>query len=319
MTLLIYILYFTVGLFLLVKGADWLTDGAAAVAEKLGVPSIVVGLTIVAIGSSMPEFVVSVVSAVKGNVDIAVGNIVGSNIFNILLIVGITALVHPISMHWGSVRNDVPFVVLSSVALLLVIWDGVIERTEGLLLLCMFAIFMSYTLTLVRKDGEEPEPTEDEPTEQKPMWRSLLMCALGLGALLIGGNGLVDGGAGAARLLGMSESLVALTFVSMGTSAPELAASVMAVRKGDHGMALGNVVGSVVFNVFYVLGTAATVRPLPSMGVGILDVAFLLKASIVLWLFCRFGGRGFRITRLEGAVLVLMAATYYSWLIIQQG
>lgn len=320
MSLLIFIAMFLGGLVAIIKGADFLTDGAAAIARQLGIPSIVVGLTIVAMGSSLPEFVVSVFSAFKGSTDMAVGNIVGSNIFNILGIMGLTATVAPISVNWTNIRNDVPFALLSSIVVLLVAWDGTVARTEGLLLLCMFAIFLSYTFSYAKSD--KPQQTKmdateaTETSEEKPMgtFKSIVMCVGGLALLLVGGNLLVDGGAGTARLLGMPESLVALTFISIGTSAPELAASLMAARKGDHGMALGNVVGSVVFNVFFVLGTAATVQPLIISGLGMIDFGTLIAASALLWIFCRYGKARFTLSRTEGIILTLVALAYYCWL-----
>lgn len=309
MQLLIYIVMFLVGLVAIVKGADFLTDGGAAIAHKMGVPTIVVGLTIVAIGSSLPEFVVSVVSALEGHADMAVGNIVGSNIFNILAILGITALVAPISISWGNIRNDVPFIMLCSFVLLVTAIDGTVTRNEGLLMLCLFLVFFSYSLAITKQqDAEQPAPVV------MTTLRASLYCLIGLVTLLVGGKMLVEGGVGAARLLGMPESLVALTFISIGTSAPELAASIMAARKGDHGMAIGNVVGSVVFNVFFVLGIAATLQNLPLNGVGRVDLGVLMGSSVLLWIFCRFGKQRFAISRVEGGVLVLIAVLYYAWL-----
>lgn len=311
MQLTLYVAMFLLGLVAIMKGADWLTDGAAAVARRLGVPSIVVGLTIVAVGSSMPEFVVSVFSSIKGNAGMAIGNVLGSNIFNLLGILGITALILPIQMHHGNVRNDVPFAVLSSLVLCIVAWDGVVGRSEALLMLSLFMVFMSYTLALAH--SQEPDADAEAPVS---MAKAIGLCVLGLAFLLVGGEVLVDGGVGAARLMGMSEALVALTFVSIGTSLPELAASVVAARKGDHGMALGNVVGSVVFNVFFVLGTAGTINPLPVEGVSTLSFAALLACSILLWIFCRFGQKTYVLTRAEGAVLVAALVGYYIWLIV---
>lgn len=317
MHLILYIGLFLVGLVAIIKGADWLTDGAAAIAQRLGVPTIVVGMTIVAIGSSLPEFVVSVASALKGSAGMAVGNVVGSNIFNILIILGLTAAIRPLDISRTSVRNDVPYSLLSSIVLGIVAMSGCIERSEGLLLLCFFAIFISYTLSL--SGNATPAVNGGEYADEAPpapaSWgRSALLCAGGLAALLLGGNWLVDGGAGSARILGMSESLIALTFISIGTSAPELAASVMAARKGDHGMALGNVVGSVVFNVFFVLGTAATISPLTLDGIGPVHLLVLAGSSVVLWLFCFFGQKTYVLSRAEGSLMLLAGLAYYIWL-----
>lgn len=317
MHLILYIGLFLIGLVAIIKGADWLTDGAAAIAQRLGVPTIVVGMTIVAIGSSLPEFVVSVASALKGSAGMAVGNVVGSNIFNILIILGLTAAIRPLDISRTSVRNDVPYSLLSSIVLGIVAMSGCIERSEGLLLLCFFAIFISYTLSLsgnATSAVNGGEDADEAPPAPASWGRSALLCAGGLAALLLGGNWLVDGGAGSARILGMSESLIALTFISIGTSAPELAASVMAARKGDHGMALGNVVGSVVFNVFFVLGTAATISPLTLDGIGPVHLLVLAGSSVVLWLFCFFGQKTYVLSRAEGSLMLLAGLAYYIWL-----
>lgn len=335
---------FIIGLLAIIKGADWLTDGAASIAERFGIPTLVVGMTIVAIGSSAPELVVSVVAALKGNADMALGNVVGSNIFNILGIMGITAVVTPIVVERGNVRNDVPFAVLSSIVIAITAFDTIfspeatdnsISRTDGLLMLCLFAIFMSYTLALAGKgkaseanatannEAEKPQSVsteKDSDAESKPIssvLRSSLLIVIGLACLIFGGDWLVDGASGIATVLGVSQSIIALTIVSAGTSAPELAASVMAARKGDTAMALGNVVGSVIFNVFFVLGIAAAIHPLGVGGITWFDITTLLVASCLLWVFCRFGKRYLTLTRPEGLIMILMAVAYYSWLVIQ--
>lgn len=342
MDILLDLLEFLVGLAAIVKGADWLTDGAASIARHYGIPSIVVGLTIVAMGSSAPEFVVSFVSAVQGNVDMALGNVVGSNIFNILAIMGITALVRPIKVEHGNVRNDVPFAVLSSIAIALAALDSYfnngsensISRTDGLLLLCMFAIFMSYTFSMAKPSARKEEgeavgntanidvcgkqnAAVDAPEEKSiGVRKSIGLVIVGLAGLILGGNWLVEGASGMALSIGIPESVIALTIVSAGTSAPELAASIMAARKGYTAMALGNVVGSCVFNVFFVLGAAATVQQLGIGGITIIDILVLLAASIVLWLVCKCGKTHYTITRLEGTVLTAMMIAYYAYLVM---
>lgn len=345
MDILVDLIEFLVGLAAIVKGADWLTDGAASIARHYGIPSIVVGLTIVAMGSSAPEFVVSVVSALQGNTDMALGNVVGSNIFNILAIMGITALVRPIKVEHGNVRNDVPFVVLSSIAIALSALDShfnngaenSISRTDGLLLLCMFAIFMSYTFSMAKPSASKEEGkvdaegadisavSENISVQNKAdesssdgsisVWKSIGMVIVGLAGLILGGNWLVEGASGLAIGIGIPESVVALTIVSAGTSAPELAASIMAARKGDTAMALGNVVGSCVFNVFFVLGSAATVQQLGIGGITVIDILVLLAASIVLWLVCKCGKTHYTITRFEGSLLTAMMIAYYVYLV----
>lgn len=318
------IVLFIIGLVAIVKGADWLTDGAASIACHFGIPTIVVGLTIVAMGSSAPEFVVSVVSALQGNTDMALGNVVGSNIFNILAIMGITALVRPIIVNSANVRNDVPFAALSCLTVALTAFDSFfngadavnsISRTDGMLLLCMFLIFMSYTLSLAKHDDIPDEPVTEKTL---PIWKAALLIIIGLVCLILGGDWFVDGASGMAISMGIPESIVALTIVSAGTSAPELAASVMAAKKGDTAMALGNVVGSVVFNVFFVLGSAAAICPLGIGGITPVDILVLLVASVLLWIFCKFGKTYYTLTRAEGAVLVLLMIGYYTYLVLGQ-
>ena len=333
MTLLTNIGMFIVGLLAIVKGADWLTDGAAEIAERFGIPSLVVGLTIVAVGSSAPEFVVSVVSALHGNADMALGNIVGSNIFNILAILGITALVAPIKVDRGNVRNDVPFVILSSIVIAITALDplldsdsnGVISRSEGLLMLCMFAIFMSYTFSIARNGKQEANIHDAdaaiEKTKKKSLWHfggvwgEVCAIVVGLTILVGGGEWMVEGASGIALEAGISESIVALTIVSIGTSAPELAASVMAARKGDTAMALGNIVGSVVFNVFFVLGVSASILPLGIGNISLWDIVILLAASLLLYLLCRLGKPHLTLTRSDGAIMVALIVAYYAWLV----
>ena len=321
MSLLINIALFLVGLLAIIKGADWLTDGAASIAERFGIPTLVVGLTIVAIGSSAPEFVVSVLSAIQGNADIALGNIVGSNIFNILGIMGVTALVRPVIVQRSNVLYDVPFAVLSSVAIaatvLLPDSCGIRElgRGEGILMLCFFAIFICYTLSIA---SSMKVTQEQKSSKSVALWKSILGVVVGLALLFLGGNWLVDGASGIASAMGISESIIALTIVSIGTSAPEFAASVMAAKKGDTAMALGNVVGSVVFNVFYVLGTAATIQPLSAKGITTIDIIILLASSVLLWIFCAFGKKNYTLTRTEGFVFILLMIAYYAYLIINE-
>lgn len=323
---IILVLEFVIGLVAIIKGADWLTDGAASIAHHFGIPTIVVGLTIVAVGSSMPEFVVSVVSAFKGNVDMALGNVVGSNIFNILGIVGITALVMPITIDRRNMKYDVPFVVLSSLFIAITAFDSFfdttnpvvdsISRSDGLLMLCTFAVFMSYTMSIAQKDQDKATDTPANEHKESPLWKNILFVLIGLVLLVAGGDGLVEGASGIARWIGISESVIALTIVSAGTSAPELAASVMAAKKGDTAMALGNVVGSVVFNVFFVLGTSAVIFPLGIGGVTATDILVLLGSSVLLWILTAFGQKQLIITRTEGAILVIVAIAYYTYLVI---
>lgn len=332
MDTIIFIGQFLLGLVLIVKGADWMTDGAASIAKRFGISTLVIGMTIVAIGSSAPEFVVSALSAIKGNTDMAIGNVVGSNIFNILAIMGATAFVVPVAATKSNLRNDVPFAVLSSLTILFAAFDSFltkdatneISRAEGLMMLCMFAIFISYTMAIAKKPAcdhqtEQKAESKDAESEEEiklmPLWKSIMLVVVGLGLLIFGGNWLVEGASGIASKLGVSQSIIALTIVSIGTSAPELAASLMAAKKGDTAMALGNVVGSVVFNVFFVLGTAAAICPLSLGNISIIDISTLLLASALLWCFCKTHSS---LVKWEGAILLLVQIAYYTILVINE-
>ena len=318
--MVINIILFIISLVAIIKGADYMTDGASAVAHRYGIPSLVIGMTIVAMGSSAPELVVSSVSAVQGKTDISIGNVVGSNIFNILGIIGVTALVSPIAASRGNVRNDVPFVVLSAMALSITALDSLftpgakceIGRSEGLMLLCMFAIFLSYTFAM-SKSGSPSSNSDQMKIKPLSMPRAVIYIVLGMSALIYGGDILVDSATNIALDLGISQSIIALTIVSAGTSLPELAASVMAARKGDTAMALGNVVGSNIFNVFFIIGISATITPLALGGITIADIGTLIVASIIFWIFTK---TDFSIKRWEGAILIILQITYYIYLVI---
>ena len=309
------------GLVLIVGGANILTDGASALARRWGVPDMVIGLTIVAFGTSAPEFVISVTSAATGNPGLAIGNVVGSNLFNILVIVGLVAVLRPVGVGRSLMAKEIPLVVLSSAAVLICgndVWldgsaENMVDRTDGLLMLLFFVIFMRYTLSMARSGDKVREGGEGGTVKRRPAWAAWLMVSGGLGGLIWGGSLFVDGATGVARGLGVSESVIGLTIVAIGTSLPDLAASVAAAVKGSQGLAIGNVVGSCVFNVFFVLGSAATVSPLPLGGITDTDLSALLGASVLFWLF----GWLFRrrtITRLEGAVMVAAYAAYMVYL-----
>ena len=297
------------GLLLILLGANGLTDGAASVAKRFRIPNIVIGLTIVAFGTSAPELTVSVSSALKGSADIAIGNVVGSNIFNTLMIVGCTALFAPIAVTRNTLQKEIPLCILSSIALLVCANDiflngdkaNTLSITDGLLLLCFFAIFLSYTFAIASHSPEETAGSE-ETIRQLPLWKSVLYILGGLGALIAGGSFFVDGASGIARSLGVSESVIGLTLVAGGTSLPELATSIV------------NVVGSNLFNVFFVLGCSASITPLHLTGITNLDLWVLAGSGILLWFFGLFFAKR-TITRIEGSIMVLCYVAYTTFLI----
>ena len=321
------ILFLVGGLLLILLGANGLTDGAASVAKRFRIPSIVIGLTIVAFGTSAPELTVSISSALKGSADIAIGNVVGSNIFNTLVIVGCTALFAPIAITRNTLKREIPLCILSSLALLIcandIFLDGggenMLSITDGLLMLCFFAIFLSYTFAIAKRDvnikeDEKKALQEEDAIILLPIWKSALYILGGLAGLVIGGNFFVDGACGIARSLGVGESIIGLTLVAGGTSLPELATSIVAALKKNPEIAIGNVIGSNLFNIFFVLGCSASITPLHLTGITNFDLWVLVGASILLWLFGVFFGKR-TITRIEGSILILCYTVYTAILI----
>lgn len=313
---MINVLLLVAGLALILFGADFLTDGASSLAKRFRISSMVIGLTVVAFGTSTPELSVSVLSALEGNAELSIGNVVGSNIFNILMIVGITAIVAPIAVRRATLTKEIPLAVLSSVVICandVLLGTGetnVIDRADGLLMLCFFSIFMGYTFAIAR-DGDSAGQPE---IKSLPLWRCLIYIVGGLAALIGGGTLFVNGASEIARSLGVSESVIGLTLVAMGTSLPELATSVVAALKKNPEIAIGNVIGSNIFNVFFVLGASATISPLPMGGITNFDLLWLLGASVLMFVAGKYYKERM-ITRPEGVVMVLAYVAYTGLLI----
>ena len=316
--MLTYIL-FVVGLLLLIKGADFLVDGAASIARSLNMSDLVIGLTVVAFGTSTPELFVNIVASAKGNSAIAIGNVLGSNIANIFLILGISSVIYPLSVTKGTVWKEIPFSLLAAIVLLFMANDQIIDnagasgltRIDGLIFLSFFTIFIYYTYSIAaRVEGMEAHV----PAKQHHWPRSLLMVISGLVGLVIGGKWVVDGAIVLATKLGMSESLVGLTIVAVGTSLPELATSAVAAYKKNLEIAVGNVVGSNIFNIFFVLGISATIKPLPFQTKNNIDIGAVILASLMLFLFM-FTGKKRSLDRWEGIVFMLFYTVYISLLI----
>lgn len=305
------------GIVLVILGADWLTKGASAFARRMNISELVIGLTIVAIGTSLPEFVISVGSAIKGSPGIALGNIIGSNIFNGLLILGVAALLSPVKFNARMLTRELPFNLLASVVLLLVSGSMLvggapgeyITRYSGLLLLCFLAVFIRYTFSIT--DSEEESDTDTPLT----VWRIIIFIVAGLAALIFGGNIFVDGATALAHFIGLSEAVIGITIVSAGSSLPELAVSVSAARKGKVGIAMGNVLGSNILNIFFILGTGAAITPISLNGFSFVDYYVLVASSLLIYFVGRFGGKAV-ITRFEGAVLVAAYVAYTTYLIM---
>lgn len=313
-----------VGLVLIMFGANYLTDGSAALARRLHISEFIVGLTIIAIGTSMPELVVSVISAIRGSGDMAIGNVTGSNLFNGLLILGITTLIRPVSLTSDNIKKDIPLGILASIVMLVVCCDTLlgsdlhnnIGRDEGIIMLLLFIIFICYTIF------SNPQPEFEEVAtvvEQRPMpiWLMLIMILGGLGGLIFGGNLFQSSAVEIARTLGVSESTIAITLLAGGTSLPELAASVVSALKGKAEMAMGNVLGSNISNIFLVLGASATITPLSLGGITMVDLLTVLGASILLWITA-FSFQRNKIDRPEGVILVLAYVVYIVYMITHQ-
>lgn len=316
------IIYLLGGLALILWGANALVDGASSIAKRWGVSDLVIGLTIVAFGTSAPELAISVISSVSGNAGLAIGNVVGSNLFNVLVIIGVTAMFRPIRIERNIMTNEIPFVVLSALVLLVMANSQLLDsnsvreitRSDGIVLLLFFAIFLRYTFSQVRKD---PEAESAAPAAViGKLWKSLLWVVLGLGALVFGGDRFVAGASGIASAFGVSDAVIGLTIVAAGTSLPELATSIAAAVKGKTGIALGNVIGSNIFNIFLVLGCSATVRPLPLGAINNIDLLTLAAGCILFWLFGWFF-RQRTITRVEGALLAAVYVGYIAYLLSQ--
>lgn len=327
--MLLNALWIVVGVVLVLWGADRLTEGAVSVAERLRVPQIVIGLTIVALGTSMPELCVSVVSALKGTPDLAVGNVVGSNIFNALLIVGVAALVAPMTILRSTVFKDVPCALVASVVLLMMCQnDWVITRLDGAILFVFFLVFMRLTIKGATSAQPVAQPVQGEPTQgqtaqeaaadeasvKQPMkgWLAGLWMVVGLAALIGGSNLFVGGATEVARALNVSDAVIGLTIVAGGTSLPELATSVVAAKKGNSGIAIGNVLGSNVLNILFILGLTGMISPMHIEGITNVDLYMMLVSTIMIWFF---SFTKYTIERWEGAVLVLTFGGYMWYLL----
>ena len=315
--MLLSIISFIAGIVLVILGADWLTKSASGIARRFGVSELVIGLTIVALGTSLPELVISVSSALKGSPGISLGNVIGSNIFNGLLILGVTATIAPIRFNARMLTREIPFNLLATIALILVSGSMLVgggegeyvTRYGGLLLLCFLAVFVRYTFSI-------PNDDDDEALE-KPMsiGKIILFGLLGLAGLIFGGNIFVNGATDLARVAGLSEAVIGITIVSAGSSLPELAVSVSAARKGNVGIALGNVLGSNILNIFLILGCSATITPISLNGFSSIDFYVLLASSLLIYTVTRFGGKAV-INRIEGVVLIAGYVAYTTYLIM---
>lgn len=303
------ILLLVIGIVVVLKSADWLTNGSVGLATRLGVSQIVIGLTIVAIGTSMPGiFRLLSLCHPRNAWNLAVGNIVGSNIFNALLIVGTAAAVAPITILHATVKKDIPIAVFASIMLMGMTLDDQISRIDALILFVAFLAFLFITLRGAKNGAQEAEKTKEAMGSGK----ALLFILLGLAGLVLGSNVFVDNASALAHSWGISDAVIGLTIVAGGTSLPELATSVVAARKGDSGIAIGNVLGSNVFNILMILGVTGLISPMHIQGITTIDLAVMVLSMVMLWLF---SFTKYRIDRWEGFVLIAVFLGYISWLI----
>ena len=302
-------LFLIVGFVLLIKGADLFVDGASSVAGKLKVPSLIIGLTVVSMGTSMPEAAVSIYASLSGDNAISLGNVIGSNIFNFLMVVGVSSIILPIVTDSDVLKRDMPINLGITVTLMIMLIDNKFTRLEAIILLVLFA---SYMFLLIRSALKNR--VEAEETKIMSWTKSLIFIVIGVAAIIGGGNLVVNGATTIAANLGMSQTLIGLTIVAIGTSLPELVTSVVAAKKGDSGIAMGNVVGSNIFNILFILGSAGTIKPMVSNNEFFIDSIILIGISVMMLAFA-FTKR--KTSRIEGAVCVLVYVAYTAYIIMR--
>ena len=297
-----------VGFFLITYGASWLTNGSSAVAQRLHISEFIIGMTIVAVGTSLPELTVSVASTISGSADLAIGNVVGSNIFNILFILGICSIISPVSFSRNNLRVDIGVCLSVSILLALMLWGGTLSRIEGLALMLLYIAIISLSIKMGKKEAAE---VKDDTNAILPWWKSIMFICVGFAALVFGADLTLDSAVAIARNFGISERIIGITLLAGGTSLPELAASLVALSKGHGALALGNVIGSNIANILLILGACATISPLTMNGITSIDLGVMVGAAVMLVVSALlFGYR--KITRAEG-VAFLAAYIIYIW------
>ena len=310
-----------IGFILLIKGADFLVNGASSIARRMHVSDLVIGLTIVAFGTSTPELFVNIFASIKGNTDIAIGNVLGSNIANIFLILGVSSVIYPLTVTKGTVWKEIPFSLLAILVLGILANDRLIDksgasvlvRADGLVFLSFFIIFLYYSISIAKRiEGME----EHVPSKQYGLVKSLLWVILGLIGLTLGGKWIVDGAVHLALRFGISQSLVGLTIVAVGTSLPELATSAVAAYRRNAEIAVGNVVGSNIFNIFFVLAASSIIKPLPFKETNNIDIGVVILAELLLFMFM-FTGKRRLLDRWEGVIFLIIYGSYIGFLVLQ--
>lgn len=321
-----FVVYLILGIVLLSFGASWLTDGASALAKRLGVSEFIIGVTIVAIGTSMPELVVSVKSAIAGQADVSIGNVVGSNVFNVFAILGITTMISPMALTSGNIRRDIPFCLAASFLLFMLsldstIWgcgENLLSRVDGIIFLLGYALFLGYIIRSGRKTAPQAPAVEPKapnaPEKSMKVWKMCLLLVLGICGLVFGADMFLDGAVELATLVGLSEAVIGIVIVAAGTSLPELFASIVPAIKGKSEIALGNIIGSNIANILLILGTSATITPLRLGGIGAVDMSVMMLAAVLVMLSAFVIGKS-KITRIEGFILFAIYVAYTLYLL----
>ena len=305
MNMIISLLLLAVGFVFLVKGADWFVGGASSIAARLGIPQLVIGLTIVAMGTSAPEAAVSITAALKGSADITIGNVVGSNIINVMVILGLAASLTTISVATSTIFREIPFMTAVTGLLLILGLDGTVTLMDGVILWGAFLVYLGYLFRMARNGEADVE----EISADRPIWKSALWTVVGLVFIITGSNVAVEAATDIARALGLSERLIGLTIVALGTSLPELFTSVSAAKRGNADIAIGNIVGSNIFNVLFVVGTSALVTPIPFATAFRTDAMIAIVTSVLLFVCCLHRSR---LSRKSGFTLLASYATYFA-------
>ncbi len=304
MEIFLQIILLFVGFVMLVKGADWFVDGSSGIATKFKIPQLVIGLTIVAMGTSAPEAAVSIAAALKGNADITIGNIVGSNILNILIILGISALITPLAVAKSTIKVEIPFMIVVTLLLLGMGYNGTISLLEGIILLLVFLVYLGYLFLLAKNDKNKDE----ENIKDVSIWKALIWTVVGLVLIVYGSNVTVDAATKIAQIVGLSERFIGLTIVALGTSLPELFTSVSAARKGNADIAIGNIVGSNIFNILFVIGISSVIVPVPFANGFRFDTIIAIAAAVLL-LLCSLKDK--KLKSWSGILMLLSYAAYF--------
>lgn len=318
--MLVYFL-FVLGFVIMIKGADLLVDGAASIAKRFNISNLVIGLTVVSFGTSAPELVVNIIASLNGSTDIAIGNILGSNIANILLILGVSALIFPLTVHKNTVKKEIPYSFFVCLILAVLVGDiifdgapeGILTRIDGLVLIALFGVFVYYTYKISRENNEG---SDDVEIKEMSVLKASTLIVIGIIGLVFGGQWIVDGAVVMATSLGMSESFIGLTVIAVGTSLPELATSAVAAYKRNTDIAIGNVVGSNIFNVTWILGVSSLINPLVFNSHNMLDLGVVLFATFLLVILI-FAGRMYTLTKVEGSIFILLYAGYIAFLVYE--